>query len=91
MNWRLLSDCGQFGPSMRATHSQGLGFLGDEILLNVRSEMKQTAESIRSEVAELVDSHQQDVRHVSFWWWCLRVVWVWVYSIFILAFVCLKA
>ncbi|CAJ1350793.1 unnamed protein product, partial [Effrenium voratum] len=40
---------------------QGLGFLGDEILLNVRSEMKQTAESIRSEVAELVDSHQQDI------------------------------
>ena len=40
---------------------QGLGYMGDEILLNVKSEMEQTVKCIKSEVAEIVENHNESL------------------------------
>ena len=40
---------------------QGLGYMGDEILLNVKSEMEQTVKHIKSEVAEIVENHNESL------------------------------
>jgi len=40
---------------------QGLGCMGDEILVNVKSEMRQTAQSIRSEVSDIVENHNESL------------------------------
>ena len=40
---------------------QGLGCMGDEILVNVKSEMQQTARNIRSEVSDIVENHNESL------------------------------